>query len=223
VNPPILADNKNLRWRILLATIVVLIQSGCSVFGIRSAEEASYVVLDEQGEFQLREYARLVVVETTIDTEFKEAGNEAFGRLFGYISGENRGSRKIAMTAPVIASEDDSANGEPIDMTTPVIAGQDAGGWRFAFVLPDGYTLDNSPIPLNPSIRLVEIAPKRVAVARYSGTWNEVAFRDNSARLQTWMQKNQLEAASLPRVAGYDPPWTIPFLRRNEVMIDVRS
>lgn len=207
----------------MLAIVAVLIQSGCSVFGIRSTEEASYIVLDEQEEFQLREYAGLIIVETTVNAGFDKAGNEAFGRLFGYISGENRASQKIAMTAPVLANEDDSTAGEPIDMTAPVIAGAATNGWRYAFVLPSSYTMANAPMPTNPKVRLVEIQPKLVAVLRYSGTWNEDDFRDNSARLLSWISENQLESLSLPRVAGYDPPWTIPFLRRNEVMIDVRS
>ena len=217
----LLANNK-LPWRSILAVAAVLIQSGCSVFGIRSTEEASYVVLDDQEEFQLREYAGLVVVETTVNAEFDQAGNEAFGRLFGYISGENQASQKIAMTAPVLATEDNSADGESIDMTAPVIADQTSDGWRYTFVLPNSYTLANAPIPTNTKVRLVEIEPKLVAVLRYSGTWDEDDFRDNSARLQSWISENQLELLSLPRVAGYDPPWTIPFLRRNEVMIDVR-
>lgn len=218
-----LANHKTCHWRGILAAAAVLIQSGCSVFGIRSAEEASYVVLDEQDEFQLREYAGLVVAVTTVKAEFDDAGNEAFGRLFGYISGENQTNQKVSMTAPVLASEEDGANGESIEMTAPVIADQEADGWRYAFVLPNSYTLANAPIPTNPEVKLVQVEPKLVAVLRFSGSWNETDFRTNSDRLLLWISENQLESASSPRVAGYDPPWTIPFLRRNEVMIDVRS
>jgi len=207
----------------MLAIAAVLIQSGCSVFGIRSTEEASYVVLDDQDEFQLREYAGLVIVETTVKAEFGKAGKEAFGRLFGYISGENRATQKIAMTAPVMVDEEKGTSGESIDMTAPVIAGEATDGWRYAFVLPKSYTMDNAPMPTNPKVRLVEVQPKMVAVLHYSGLLNEDNFRENSARLLRWISENQLETLSLPRVAGYDPPWTIPFLRRNEVMIDVRS
>lgn len=217
-----LLNNDKSNWRRLLAVSAILLQSGCSVFGIRSAEEASYVVLDDQEDFQLREYAGLIVAETTVKAAFDDAGKEAFGRLFGYISGENQASQKIAMTAPVLASEDDGRSGESIDMTAPVIAEQAAEGWRYAFVLPDSYTMANAPTPTNPGIRLVEIKPKLVAVLRFSGLWDEKDFRKNADKLQSWLSKNQLEAVSLPRIAGFDPPWTLPFLRRNEVMIDVR-
>jgi hypothetical protein len=208
-------------WRSAVVATLVLTQSACSIFGIRSAEEASYIVLDNQGDFQLREYAGLVVVETTINADFDAAGSQAFKRLFGYISGENEGSRKIAMTAPVIVSEDDSVEGESIAMTAPVIAAQNADGWRFAFVLPADYSFDNAPLPTNPKVMLLEINPKKVATLRYSGLLNERNFRDNATRLQLWMSINGLEPASSARVAGFDPPWALPFMRRNEVMIDV--
>ncbi len=58
---------------------------------------------------------------------------------------------------------------------------------------------------------------------RYSGNWNETSYQSNLKLLQDWMLQKQFEAASLPRVAGYDPPWTLPFLRRNEVLIDIKS
>lgn len=210
-----------LGWRSLVVATLVLTQSACAVFGIRSAEEASYIVVDDQGEFQLREYAGFVVVETTVNAEFDNAGSQAFKRLFGYISGQNEGSREIAMTAPVMVRDDEPVEGESIDMTAPVIADQNADGWQYTFVLPASYTLDSAPLPTNPDVMLVEIKPKRVATLRYSGLLNEGDFRDNTKRLQTWMANNGLEAASSARVAGFDPPWALPFLRRNEVMIDV--
>jgi len=205
----------------MLALVAVLIQSGCSVFGVSSTEEASYIVLDEQDDFELREYAGLVMVETTVKAEFDKAGKEAFGRLFAYISGENRAAQKIAMTAPVLVDEENSTTGESIDMTAPVIADEATDGWRYAFVLPKSYTMANAPMPTNPKVRLIEVHPKLVAVLRYTGVLNEGNFRENSSRLLNWISEKQLESLSSPRVAGYDPPWTLPFLRRNEVMIDV--
>jgi hypothetical protein len=210
-----------LGWRSLVVATLVLTQSACSVFGIRSAEEAHYNVVDDQGEFQLREYAGLVVVETTVKAEFDEAGSQAFKRLFGYISGNNEGSREIAMTAPVMVSDDKPVEGESIDMMAPVIVNQNADSWRYAFVLPASYSLDSAPLPTNPDVKLLEIKPKRVATLRYSGLLNESDFRDNTQRLQLWMASNGLKPASSARVAGFDPPWALPFVRRNEVMIDV--
>jgi hypothetical protein len=207
----------------MLVTVWVLILSGCSVFGLRTTEEASYIIVDQQEEFELRQYAGLVIVETTVKKGFKEAGKEAFGKLFGYISGENKSRQEIAMTAPVLVNQASADTGKSIDMTSQVIVDEINDGWRYAFVLPNSFTMANAPIPVNPKIRLVQVQPKLVAVLSYSGLLNEDNFRDNSVRLSNWISKNQLESLSLPRVAGYDPPWTIPFLRRNEIMIDVGS
>ena len=207
----------------IVATGIVLLQTGCSLFGVRNAEQASYAILKQQDQFELREYGPLVVAETVVDADFDAAGKIAFGRLFGYISGDNAATTDIAMTAPVMALENVPENGEKIAMTAPVIGEQSGSGWRFSFVLPAGFTLENAPTPTNPAVKITELPPRAVAVIRYSGTWSESSFKDNLQRLQQWMQQNQLEAASLPRVAGYDPPWTLPFLRRNEILIDVPS
>ena len=108
-------------------------------------------------------------------------------------------------------------------MAAPVTAEKSSRGWRFAFVLPAGYRLDNAPKPTREDVKLATVPARRVAVKRYSGWWNEASYRENLQLLQDWMRQNGLEADSQPRYAGYDPPWTLPFLRRNEVMIDIRS
>ena len=205
----------------LVAIFVVLFQTGCSLVGVRTTDEPSYSLLQSQDEFELREYETMVVAETLVDATFDDAGSIAFRRLFGYISGDNRSSTEIDMTAPVIAVDEDLSGGQKISMTAPVTGQETTLGWRFAFVLPSAYTLANAPAPNNPQVRLAQVPARKVAVVRYSGSWSEKAYQENLELLQQWMQQNRLEAASLPRVAGYDPPWTLPFLRRNEVLIDV--
>lgn len=215
--------NANRYIRPVGAALLAALLSGCSLFGIRTVEEAGYQVIETQGDIELRDYAAYVAVETTVEADFEDTGNRAFRKLFGYISGENRARQNIDMTAPVIASEANANPGESIDMTAPVIAEQDQGGWRYAFVLPAGYSIDNAPMPLREDVRLAEFEPRRVAVLTFSGSWNQSRFNQNLERLRGWLERNQLEAASLPRFAGYDPPWTLPFLRRNEIMIDLKS
>jgi hypothetical protein len=202
-----------------IASVATLVLgTACSVVGINTVEEASYRMLQEDGKFELREYAPLLVAETTVDADFKDAGNTAFRRLFGYISGDNESKQKIAMTAPVVA---DSSKGEKIEMTAPVIGEPDGDRWRYRFVLPASYSLETAPAPLNDSVRLTAVPKKKVAVLRFSGRVNKVVIDEKSAQLSRWMKANNLDMASEPRWAGYNPPWTIPFLRRNEVMIDV--
>ena len=90
--------------RPLTTGLIAALLSGCSLFGIRTVEQAGYQVVETQGDIELREYAAYVTVETTVDGDFGEAGNRAFRKLFGYISGENRARQSIDMTAPVIAA-----------------------------------------------------------------------------------------------------------------------
>ena len=207
--------------RPLAAALGLLLLGGCSLLGIRTAEEASYAVVASQDDIELRDYASYVSVETTVSADFDDAGNRAFRKLFGYISGDNRAQEKIAMTSPVTASESTAGDGEEIEMTIPVIASERQRGWRFAFVLPGRFTIDSAPLPLDPDVELVENRPRRVAVLTFSGRWREAAFRDNLERLLGWIEKNGYEAASSPRFAGYDPPWALPFMRRNEIIIDL--
>ena len=125
------------------------------------------------------------------------------------------------MTAPVMAKEGDTPAGDKIPMTSPVLGERQAGGWRYSFVLPAGYTLENAPLPSNPDITLAMIPGKKVAVIRYSGSWKEQTMREKSEELVEWIQASGFQILSRPRSARYDPPWTLPFLRRNEIMIDV--
>ena len=209
--------------RSLVVVLITLFLSGCSLMGIRSTEEPNFSLLQNEDRFEVRKYEALVIAETLVDASFDDAGSIAFKRLFDYISGNNEATSEIAMTAPVMALDENRSSSEKISMTAPVTGQETALGWRFAFVLPSDYTLATAPVPGNPRVSLKQVPARKVAVVRYSGSWSETTYEENLKQLQQWMRQNQLEADSLPRVAGYDPPWTLPFLRRNEVMIDIKS
>jgi hypothetical protein len=202
--------------------LILLLSSGCSVVGISNVEEAAYTVVIKDDNFELRDYEPMIVVETTIDDNFEDAGNKAFRRLFAYITGDNVANSEIAMTAPVIADPAGTSPGTDIAMTAPVLQEYGKGGWRYAFVLPAELTLETAPKPLDVNVKLAEVPGKKVAVIQYSGFWSEQSMQDKTSALNDWISANNLTATSEPRWAGYNPPWTIPFLRRNEVMIDVQ-
>jgi hypothetical protein len=206
----------------VFGTLSMLVISGCSVIGINGVEEAAYSVIVKEANIELRDYDPMVIVETTIDDDFDTAGNKAFRRLFAYISGNNVAKSEIAMTAPVIADQTGDGGGRTIAMTAPVLEEYTGEGWRYMFVLPAGYTLDTAPEPLDNTVKLTEMPAKKVAVIRYSGFWSEENMQEKTAELNRWVAANALTSISEPRWAGYNPPWTIPFLRRNEVMIDVQ-
>jgi hypothetical protein len=203
--------------------LILLLSSGCSVVGISNVEEAAYTVVIKDDNFELRDYDAMIIVETTIDDDFENAGNKAFRRLFAYITGDNVANSEIAMTAPVIADPAGTSPSTEIAMTAPVLQEYSQGGWRYAFVLPADLTLETAPKPLDDDVRLAEVPGKKVAVIQFSGFWSEASMQDKTSALNDWISANNLTASSEPRWAGYNPPWTIPFLRRNEVMIDVQQ
>jgi hypothetical protein len=206
---------------VILAPLVFLFSTGCSVFGIESVEQAQYSVVQQDGKFEVREYAPMVVVETSVDAEFRKAGNAAFQKLFAYISGENTGSEKIAMTAPVVAEQGDG--GEKIAMTAPVTAAADGTGWVYRFVLPQSYSIETAPRPLDPEVNLLEVPARRVAAIRFSGRSTDAARERKTAALNEWLANAGITAISAPRWAGYNAPWALPPFRRNEVLIDISN
>jgi len=209
------------KWLLLLS--MSILSSACTVFGVESVEEAPYELIKKDEQFEIRQYESYVIAETLIDADFKEAGNKAFKRLFGYISGENQANEKISMTAPVIAEKNLEVKdtSQEIDMTAPVIAEKDEQGWRYAFVLPKSFSMGNAPKPTSPDVILREIPAKRVATIRYAGRATDKAKDKYAKELNQWIESQSLTAASKMRWAGYNAPWTLPPFRRNEVLIDI--
>jgi len=208
----------------VLASLLLFTTVGCSVFGGASVEEAPYQLVSKDGDFEIRDYASVVIAQTEVDASFKKAGNTAFRRLFNYISGDNEAGDEIAMTAPVIAESDSASggeSGEKIAMTAPVLYQKEGDKWRYRFVLPSSFTLENAPRPLNPEVTLVETEPKRVATIRYAWLATEAARLKHAEALISWVESQGLVPQSELRWAGYNPPWTLPPFRRNEVLVDI--
>ncbi|MHC5137936.1 MAG: SOUL family heme-binding protein, partial [Planctomycetota bacterium] len=160
-----------------------LIFASCATVGI---EKVQYDVVDKSNPIEIRQYKSYLVAETLVDSDFKEAGNAAFRRLFNYISGDNQAKESIAMTAPV----NQQAQSEKIAMTAPVT--QQASGDKYAvsFVMPAKYTLETLPKPTDPAVTVKEIPGYKAAVIRYSGTWSTKRYEAKKAQLETYMKEN---------------------------------
>ena len=203
--------------RTILALLAVTLTSACSVFGGPAAPEPSYSVVHTEGPFEIRDYPALIVVATPME----DGSSDAFGRLFDYISGENAGDTKIAMTAPVLQSAEE---GTEIAMTAPVLQSFGADGIReMVFVLTDGFTLETAPIPTNAKVRLARIPARRVATTRFSGRLRDAAVAENTKLLEAWIADQDLTPIGPPESAGYNPPWTLPPFKRNEVLIPIAA
>ncbi|WP_282003197.1 SOUL family heme-binding protein [Geotalea uraniireducens] len=182
-----------------------------------ATDEAPYTVIKTDDIFELREYATQVLAEIIVDGDLDGAGNKAFRPLFRYISGENKSRGKIAMTAPVSQEQ----TGEKISMTAPVSQQSVQGKWAVSFMMPASYTMENLPIPDDPDIKLRQVPARRLAAVRYSGTWSEKNYLEYKERLENWIRENGLEISGEPVWARYNPPFTLWFLRRNEILIPV--
>lgn len=199
-----------------------------------AVEEPRFEVLAQDNGFELRQYAPLIVAETWVDGDMDAASGKGFRAIADYIFGnnttsQNNESSKIAMTAPVIVEPQGQPN--KLAMTAPVTvqpAGESPGWaaasprWRVQFVMPSQYTLEALPKPNNTAVTLREVPAKTVAVATYSGFNTASRIQKETQSLLDWMQTRQLMAAGPAQLARYDPPWTLPFWRRNEVQIEVK-
>jgi len=182
-------------------------------------EEAPYTVVKESGIFEVRDYKPHILAETVVDGTLEDAGNKAFRRLFNYISGSNHSRSSLAMTAPV----SQESSGEKISMTAPVSQQPSSRKWAVSFTMPTRYTLVTLPIPDDSSIILRQVPAHRVAAVRYSGFWSEERFLRYRQELEQWITSNNLKVTGEPVWARYNPPFTLWFLRRNEILIPIAS
>ena len=168
-------------------------------------EIAGYEEAGRTGEVEFREYPELILASVT-----GHGDNSAFGRLFSYISGENRTRKKLSMTAPVITSQ-------KIEMTAPVISDTSS----FSFVMPLKYKLEDIPEPLDSRIRIQRIPARRLAVIRFKGYARRKSVDEVKSRLISALQKSGIATVGEPFLMRYNSPWTLGFMRRNEIGIEI--
>ena len=180
-----------------LAVLAGLVSAGCA--SVRAGyESAPYKVVRQDGKFELRDYPALVVAETPM-----RGADNSFMRLFHFIGGENAAKQKISMTTPVFMNDTGGTNA------------------TMAFVMPAKSSLNNLPQPSEPGVTLKQIPAGEFAVLRFSGGRNENNATNAVTRLTAWLAQEKIAPVGEPVFAYFDPPWTPPFLRRNEVMLRV--
>lgn len=206
-------------WRpaLVLWTTTLLMCSNAAM----AIEEPKFTLLEKEQSFELRQYESKLIAEVLVDGDMSEASSKGFKLIADFIFGNNTAqsgkSEKISMTAPVAVK----ASAEKISMTAPVGLQQSNKGWRLYFVMPSQYTLQTLPKPNNPQVSIKLIPAKKFAVVRFSGLVGEERMTIKQAALNQWIERQNLKALSNPELARYNPPWTLPFLRRNEIMVEV--
>jgi len=195
-------------------------------------EEPKYEVIQADGNFEIRKYAPFLIAETLIDGDMDEASNKGFRLIADFIFGNNQVadsnvSAKISMTAPVTVAP----ISKKIAMTAPVTVEpqsaesnmQTSKRWRIHFVMPSQYTLANIPKPKNEAVTLREIPSKIFLVYSYSwlNTLSRVQTKTDEAL--EWANRKGLKVIGAPQLSRYDPPWTLPMFKRNEIMFEIET
>lgn len=183
----------------------------------RAVEEPQWTLVYRDGPFEVRAYAPTVVAETKVAGDRSRAINGGFRRLARFIFGGNAPNQSIAMTAPVAQRPD----GERIAMTAPVAQSRSSDAWVVTFYMPPGSTLEAMPRPLDDTVLLREIPSRRVAVLRFSGLATQRNLDEHAEALTQRIAARGERAMGPVTYAFYDPPWTLPWSRRNEVMLEL--
>ena len=218
--------------RIITHTLLALLVGFLGMESAMAIEEPAYDTVASQAPFELRHYAPTLIAQTVVNGDMDAASNKGFRLIADFIFGNNLAAdsgqaAKIAMTAPVTMEPQSSK----IAMTAPVtvepqsgdtsLAG--AGQWRIHFVMPRQYTLANIPKPNNSAVTLRELPRKYMVVHRYSGFNTVARVQEKTNETLAWAKQQSLQVTGTPQLSRYDPPWTLPMFRRNEIMVEVAA
>lgn len=168
---------------------------------LAATETPDFELVRTDNKFEIRDYPALTVATTPMEGE---SMNASFRQLFRYITGENEGSQKIAMTAPVLIA----TAGEKRTMS---------------FIMPKSTAQQGTPKPAGSSVTVAKLEPMRVAVLRFDGSRTSANEQAAAEKLRAWLVEEKLAAKGEPSFAYYDPPWTPTFMRRNEVMLRIEK
>ena len=182
-------------------------------------EEPKFSVAVHEGACEIRDYQAATAAEVTVTGDQKSAGTKGFRLLAGYIFSGNTKHQAIAMTAPVSQQQ----IGQTLAMTAPVTQTPSDGAWVVRFTMPSGYSLDTLPEPNDSNIKLRNVAPAHFAVIRFSGLANKASVDAKTAELDKFTKERHLQPIGPASLAQYNPPWTLWFMRRNEVMIQLKA
>ena len=203
-------------WLLIGGLAVLLLLAALWGSIVSNVEQPKYRVVESESNIEVRDYAPIIVAETEVSGERREAIRKGFRIIADYIFGNNTAAKKVPMTAPVVQQ-----GSEKIAMTAPVTQQGDGNRWRVHFIMPSTYTMETLPKPNNSAIELKEVGAKRFAVIRFSGMAGEDSLQRHTKELNEFISARGLTPLSEPTYAFYNPPWTLPFLRRNEVMVEI--
>ena len=202
----------------MIVAIIGIVLIGAIAAGpvMSDVETPNYEIVKSQGAIEVRQYDPLIIAQVQMSGEREEATGDGFRLLADYIFGNNIANQDIAMTAPV-----EQQQNTKIAMTAPVQQQSTGDDWEVSFVMPSEYTMKTLPKPVNERVVLKEIPAKTFVAITFSGTNSDENVKAHEKILLEYVEANDLSVISTPKYAFYNPPWTLPPMRRNEVMIEI--
>ena len=197
--------------------ITTLLFSSCNLM---ATEEPDFHLILKKDNFEIREYEPKILAQVEVVGDFDDASKKGFRLLADYIFGNNvsdDGSSKIDMTAPVVLEP----KSKVIDMTAPFIKEGNGREWLISFVMPKEFSIKNLPKPNNKEIKIIKLPKEKYAVIIFSGLIRESNYKEQEKLLKNFINAKNLTTVGQLQIARYNPPWTLPFFRRNELMIKI--
>lgn len=216
----------------IIIGIILILWTVASYIFSHSVASPHYTVLEQRQGYEIRMYDPYITAQVDVSGTYDEALGTGFRTLADYIFGNNTKQTPLAMTAPVTEQEDVSekmamtapvivSESEKLAMTAPVVERGDERTRTISFVMPFDYTLETLPKPNNPDVKIVPQPARKVAVLRFSWYRGEDRVAGKKQELLDLLARDGVTPQGVPEYAGYNAPFTAPWLNRNEVMVEV--
>ena len=202
---------------IIIFLVVGLVLWTIWSYYISQAIQLGYKVIEVRDKYEIRQYDPYIAMQVEVEgTDKQEELNQGFRILAGYIFGGNVSKSSVAMTAPVMSKKSES-----IAMTTPVLAKKDGTKTIVTFTAPPTYTMETLPKPLDERVKFVQVESKKVAAYRFSWYYTEDRIEQKKKEILELLKTDSQKVLSEPSFAGYNGPGTIPFMLRNEILVEI--
>ncbi len=214
-----MGEQKNMKRKwIMIAAILGIVLIGAAAVGpiMSDVETPNYRIIKSDRNIEIRQYEPMIIAKVRMDGEREDAIGDGFRLLADYIFGNNTVEQNMTLTTPVQQQESTK-----IKMTAPVQQQSAGSSWQVSFVMPSEYSIRTLPKPSNDRVILKEIPAKKFVVIKFSGMNSDANLKENEDKLMQYVKANDLLLVGSPKYAFYNPPWTLPPMRRNEVMIEI--
>ncbi|MFT5420559.1 MAG: effector-binding domain-containing protein [Candidatus Endobugula sp.] len=209
------------KWVIILSVMLIFL-AGFAMIGpvMSNVEQPKYQLISTQQNIEVREYEPMIIAEVQVNGKREEAISQGFRLLADYIFGNNQAQEKISLSTSVPQQANQKSN-QKIAMTAPVKQQAFDGAWTISFVMPSEYSMETLPRPNNQVVSLKKVPSKRYVVIRFSGMSSNSNITQHEKELAQYLFKQQIPVVAPPTYAFYNPPMTLPLLRRNEIMLEI--